>query len=211
MKYFFDRLRFTKGDYITGGFCKLFVNIIKNIFFWLVFFCILMILWFYVRIKTFRVIDISVIAGFCLYLFILSKIYRSRICVPVETILWTFTGKFALFEAFIAFLCAGTNAEMVYNSCGKTLKTVGYFLATFLFVYFCLRVSLISVIVNWKKSNSLWLLIHMVVIALFATALITILLFNFGSMMFELTVAFIVLSFLFSKNDGDWFVIILGR
>ncbi len=209
MKYFFDRLRFTKGDYITGGVCKLFVDIVKNIFFWMIFSGILLLMWTYVY--DLPAVNISMIIGFCLYLFILSKIYRSRSCVPVETISWAFTGKFALFEAFIAFLCAGTNAEMVYNSCGKTLKTVGYFLATFLFVYFCLRVSLISVIVNWKKSNSLWLLLHMVVIALFATALITILLFNFGSMMFELTIAFIVLSFLFSKHDGDWFVIILGR
>lgn len=197
MKYFFDRLRFTKGDYITGGVFKLFADIIKNIFFWLVFFCILMILWFYVRIKTFRVIDISAIAGFCLYLFILSKIYRSRSCVPVETISWAFTGKFALFEAFIAFLCAGTNAEMVYNSCGKTLRTVGYFLVTFLFVYFCLRVSLISIILNWKNSNPLFLLFHMTVISLFSTALSTILLSQFKSLVQEIIMIFIVMPIVF--------------
>ena len=204
MRYFINRMRFTKGDCVHGGFYYLFKNLLLNVVFWVGLFSMLGLMWLYVYQFPGLETDIIFIAGYCVYLFFVSKVYRQRICEPVVTVSWVFTGIYSLLELIIAIVCAGINAGMIYHSCANIPKAIGYFCVTLIFVYFCLRTVLISIIRNLKKSNLLFLLIHTGVISFTSTCVIAILLSNIGSLIFEMVMIVILISFFKSLSDGEW-------
>ena len=211
MRYFYNRIRFTQGEFIHGGFYYLFKNILLNILFWAGLFSVVWWMKLYATEVSKTGINTIFLVNFFIYLFIVSKIYRQRLCVSVVTVSWVFTGIYSLFELFIAIICACINAGMVYKCCSSIPKMIWYFLATTFFVYFCLRISLISIILNWKKSNPLYILVHAIVITLFATCLVMILLSNLGNLVFDLVVFFVAFSLFKSICDGEWCPVIIFK